>query len=586
MKLLLNIFLVFSFVVAFLAPLTLCAQLFDSPPLPSSENRPDRNFIANGVKNDQHFPPASGPNLPLANLDHLVEHQGTQLDLQADISSPEILPLPSVEENISENSDPQFEGLQVGEFLSTSGDFPALPPDPYKNRQDPILPLEDELRQHGGSYLYSPEDFQLNRPEEDSSEQNELLRLPEDWQQPQPFTLFSDFLGTGPIKTFPGLKWPGANGYIWEPRFVGHGSYELFGFALEENGQRQDVLGHQLVVELDLRLTGTERFHVQFRPLGRNNTGGSFYQFSSPEHYEDNSTGVPDRYWFEGELDSIFGSYLNPFSARDFHFSFGRFPYALHNSLLINADLIGAVVSKNNIYFGSLSNLNIQTFYGINDVNAFANADSKVYGLHGSADYYRMFFETTYAFLQHDFDSSRDAHFAGISGTRFFGTLTVASRAFIKWGDQAGIGNGQLFVLESNYHRQFEHGWAGIEHGVLFCNAFLATAGWSNLGGGNFNRLRTSFEVNPLIRISAGRVTGETSGVALGIQLFRHHEDESWIPEIAFEAPSGEPVWGFGLRYLRKTGRRTYFEALGVLNYSDDSQFYREGVFASHVIIF
>ena len=114
----------------------------------------------------------------------------------------------------------------------------------------------------------------------------------------------------------------------------------------------------------------------------------------------------------------------------------------------------------------------------------------------------------------------------------------------------------------------------------------MATAGWSNLGGGNFNRLRTSFEVNPLIRISAGRSADETSGAALGIQLFRHHDDESWVPEFAFEAPSGEPVWGFGLRYLRKTGRRTYFEALGVLNYSDDSQYDRQGVFASHVIIF
>jgi hypothetical protein len=79
---------------------------------------------------------------------------------------------------------------------------------------------------------------------------------------------------------------------------------------------------------------------------------------------------------------------------------------------------------------------------------------------------------------------------------------------------------------------------------------------------------------------------GDTRGVATGVQLFRHHEDESIVPEVACEDRDGATVWGVGLRYLRKTGARTYLQTLAVANRSRDSQFRREGVFVSYFILF
>lgn len=149
----------------------------------------------------------------------------------------------------------------------SQGDFPALPPDPNADNLVPLPPLQQELWNHGGSYLYHPEGDRLNWPAETESAHVEVLRLPETWQEPRPLTAFSEFLGTGPPAGTQ-LKWFGDQGYMWDVRFVGSGGYELFGFALEENSQRQDAIGHQLRLDLDLRLTGTERFHVQFRPLG------------------------------------------------------------------------------------------------------------------------------------------------------------------------------------------------------------------------------------------------------------------------------------------------------------------------------
>jgi len=485
-------------------------------------------------------------------------------------------------------SDDRVIANERGPWTPTSatvqGDFPALPPDPNAENLPPLPPLEEELWHHGGSYLYSPEGDQLNWPAESHSAHIEVLRLPETWREPRPLTAFSEFLGTGPPNGTH-LKWPGDNGYMWDVRFVGSGSYQLFGFALEENSQRQDAIGQQLTLDLDLRLTGTERFHVQFRPLGEGNTGGSYYQFSNPEGYVDNAHAEPDRFWFEGELQSMLGSYVNPDAVLDYHVAVGKFPIALHNSLLMNDEILAVALGKNTIMRNGVSNLNVQFLYAFNDVQNAAG-DNRMYGVNATLDHKKDFYEFSYLLLQNDVDPRRDSRYAALSATRFFGPLTLAARGLFKAGDPGGVGDGQLFVLESNYTRAFHENRFDIRKGVFYCNAFHASSGWTPISGGNFNRLRSTFETNPLVRISAGVTTGDRWGVAMGVHLFRHHEDESFIPELAFEAPDGEPVWGLGMRYLRKLGARTYLESLATFGLSDDPRYDREGVFVSYNVLF
>jgi len=470
----------------------------------------------------------------------------------------------------------------------TESDGPLTLPGGDDDSLDPLPPLEEELWNHGGSYLYAPEGDRLGWPD-DEANHHPHLRLPEDWVEPKPFTMFQEFLGSDPIHPRPGLKWPGCDGYQWEPRVVGYGSYQMFGFALETNDRRQDVVGHQLLVDLDAQMTGTERFHMQVRPLGRENSGGSFYQFNDPAHYDDNSTLLPDRFWFEGELASMFGGYLDPFAVRDYQIAVGRLPFALHNRLLMNDDVTGAVLSKNTILQSGLSNLNLQGFYFLDDVDAFPESTSDVVGLHATADVQLVFIEATYAYLAHDDFGNRDANYAAASATKFFGPLSLAGRALFKWGDDGGRGDGQLTVLESNYHQHLPecfHHRTGFDHAVYYANAFWASEGWNPISGGNFDRLRSTFELNPLVSIAQGRQPFDTQGAALGVQLFRNHDDESLTPEVAYEAPGGTPVGGVSLRYQRKTGPRSFIDISGIRTWSDDPAFDREGVFAAKTIVF
>ena len=156
----------------------------------------------------------------------------------------------------------------------------------------------------------------------------------------------------------------------------------------------------------------------------------------------------------------------------------------------------------------------------------------------------------------------------------------------LKIGDEQGIGSGQLFVYENNWTKPFESNLLGIEHAVPYCNLFFANDGWNTIAGGNFNRLRAAFSVDPLVSIATGRSTGENYGASLGVQFFRHHEDESFTPEIALEAPNGDPVWAAGFQYQRKTGKRTFFEILGVVNFSDIPEYRRDGIYVSETIVF
>lgn len=454
-----------------------------------------------------------------------------------------------------------------------------------------LPPLEQELQYHGGSYLYEPLDAYSHEQCDDCDKHDPLLRLPECWQEPQPLcSLPNDYLGPGFIEPQPGLFGYGESPYTPEPRFVLHGSYEAFGAYYDQGGTERNGIGHQLFVDLDYRLTGTERFHVQFRPLGEENTGGSFWQLNDPAQYFDNSTGIPQRFWFEGELQSLFGPWGGDETRQlDINFTVGRFPFRLQNGLLMNDEILGFAIAKNNILDTPLSNLNVQLFYAPDEVDSFP-AGSDLYGVHLSADYRHAFFEGTYAYLDRSRVEEFAAHYLAASATQFFGPLTLSGRTMYRIADDSGAEDGQLHTIESNWMRAPGHqvrSFTGIEQTVTYCNVFYASENWNPISGGGFDRLRNAFAVDPLLNIAAGNtLPSERYGASMGIQLFRRHQDESLIPEFAYENRSSSDVWGIGLRYQRKLCSRMFLELNGVRNWSEAQQFERKGVFLSSTVVF
>lgn len=470
---------------------------------------------------------------------------------------------------------------------------PADPPATYLDNGELIElpPLDDELLTHGGAQMYEPSDI-LNEvaPRCEDGHYEQPLRLNECWEEPQPFITWPDeYLGTGVVQWNPDLSWFGCDSYTWDPRFVLHGAYEIFGAVFEQNQERRDGIGHQLFVDLDFQLTGTERFHVQFRPVGEENTGGSFWQLNDPSRYIDNSTGVPQRWWFEGELQSMFGPWSGDERHQlDINYTIGRFPFLLHNGLLMNDEVVGVVVGKNTITNIGFSNVNIQGFYFLDELNSLPAAGD-MFGTQVTADYRHVFFEATYANIHRHNDRQFTSQYLALSGTKFFGPLTIAARTMYRIGDRAAGGDGHLQVIESTLTRSTSHTiecLTGIELAVAYLNVFYASDNWVTIAGGNLNRLRNSFAVNPLVNLSAGGAPVERYGAAVGVQLFRHHQDEAIIPEFAYEEQSADTSLGIGLRYRRKLNTRMFMELRGIKNWSDAAALRREGLFAGTTIIF
>jgi len=300
----------------------------------------------------------------------------------------------------------------------------------------------------------------------------------------------------------------------------------------------------------------------------------------------DNSTGEPDRYWFETELHSLVGANRDWFASLGYNIGVGRIPFWPHNSLLMNDEMLAVVISKNSIYFGTLSNLNIQAIYGFNDISTFFDADARMYAVYASADYRRTFSEATCALVQHTEDASRDSHFAGISHTKPIGPIQLGRSSVIQVRRSRWVGCRAVVRRREVSAASFRTPRAGNRTRRFLLQRFLGQRRLEFDWGGNFNRLTSTFEVNPLVRISLFPPLETTWGAGTGVQMFRHHEDESLIPEVAFEDRGGSAVWGVGLRYLRKTGPRTYVQALAVANFNRDSRFERDGIFLSYFVVF
>ncbi|MCA9068411.1 MAG: hypothetical protein KDA84_05790 [Planctomycetaceae bacterium] len=482
-------------------------------------------------------------------------------------------------------ADKRADWYQTG--IGLSDQVPEVPaPEPATapaQQEEDLLtlpPLELELDYHGGSYLYEP-----THPN--------TRQLPPGYVKPRPLTAFQEFLGADMIA-------PPPNGdgvdFAHEPRFVGYGSYSLIGIGFDGNNpnvaparQRLTGIGHQLIVDLDYRWTGTERVHVQFRPLGRENTGGSLLLLDGPVDYDDNSTLIPQRFWIEGELFSLFGNACSEETTPlDYHFTVGKYPFTLHNSLLVNDELVGAVINKNTLLIPPLSNMNVQMFYGYDDGEALEIPEANLAGMHVSADYRHLFFELTLAGSFSE-NTSRQAAYTALSVTRLWGPYTFAGRALGRWADNGPNQRGGLFVLEGNRSREFSgefREWTGWESAVSYINLFYANAGWQSMAGGNFNRLRSAFAVNPLVAITRSPNPAEQYGVALGTQFFRNHEDTSFTPEIAFEQVSGTPRAGIGGTFLTQLGRRTFLDLRGVAVWSDNTALRQQGVFSSVFFVF
>lgn len=207
-----------------------------------------------------------------------------------------------------------------------------------------------------------------------------LAKLP---ARPKPILeLGPHFLGTGRIDR--GFRLP--TGAVWQPSFLLFGSFRS-GLSLSDDnvGPRVAQWANRLDLFGNLYLSGTERVVFGIRPLdettdrGTRRFTGAVWGSGQPGAVSGGNFDwdTVTHLFFEGDFGEIFPN-LDPDEKHslDYGFSVGRQPVSFQEGLLINDNLDGVGITRNNLKPKGTVNFRVTGFFGWNQINRNTPSDT------------------------------------------------------------------------------------------------------------------------------------------------------------------------------------------------------------------
>ena len=177
------------------------------------------------------------------------------------------------------------------------------------------------------------------------------------------------------------------------------------------NGKDIAQIATRLNIDVDLKITGTERIHAFFTPIQDNNvyTRFEFGGGDGDKLFNDEFDPEPQTLFFEGDFGSLYSGFSGKEASFDLPFTVGLFPLFLQNGIWANDAILGGAVTlpaKNSAALG-LANFDITFFAAFDNVdnagNISAAADNKLlYGVTAFVDAFDGFVEAGYGLIEDD----------------------------------------------------------------------------------------------------------------------------------------------------------------------------------------
>lgn len=163
------------------------------------------------------------------------------------------------------------------------------------------------------------------------------------------------------------------------PQLLVYGDWRT-AVAFNDNGANEiGQLATRLNLDIDLRLTATERIHAFIRPIDQ---GGQFsrHEFFGDDHQEADLIidGNLETLFFEGDIGAIQAGFTNEWSSYDLPFSFGLMPIFLQNGIWVDDAFTGAAfaIPAKNSPMLDISNMDFSFFAGFDKVTTAALQDA------------------------------------------------------------------------------------------------------------------------------------------------------------------------------------------------------------------
>jgi len=336
------------------------------------------------------------------------------------------------------------------------------------------------------------------------------------------------------------------------------------------NFNNKDVaqIATRLNLDVDFKITATERIHAFFTPL-QSNTRFTRFEFGGGDangKFNDEFDANPQTLFFEGDLGSLYSGFSGKEAGFDLPFTVGLFPLFLQNGIWANDAILGGAVSlpaKNSAALG-LANFDI-TFFGAFDnvdnasiVGASGKVDNHsaaLYGVTAFIDAFDGYIETGYGLIQGlDEQDGLLTHFLTAAySRRYANTLSNSTRVFANFGD--GENNDGFAIISENSLI------SGLPSTLLpYANFFVGFGNPQPLvdgnGAGILKNVGINFETDALTGYPKLDDTGSnTIGGAIGLE-YLFNLDQQIVFEVAMVQPfeddgigTKDAQYGFGVRY-------------------------------------
>jgi hypothetical protein len=346
----------------------------------------------------------------------------------------------------------------------------------------------------------------------------------------------------------------------------------------KNNGQEIAQVATRLNLDVDFKLTGTERIHAFFTPLQKDT------QFSRFEFAGDDASGdfdfefdpEPQTLFFEGDAGSIYTGISGKEASFDLPFTVGLFPLFLQNGIWANDAILGGAVSftaKNSAAL-DISNVDLTLFAAFNDVDnagilGLGNNDANLVGVTAFVDALGGYIETGYGLVDgRNAEDDNITHFATAAYTRrYFNAVSNSTRVFANVGQGAANGNDGFAIISENSLI------TGLPSTLLpYANFFVGVGNPLPLVDGNnagiLKNVGINFETDALTGFPKLDDSGSDAwGGAIGLQ-YLFNLDQQLVFEVAMVQPfdddgigAQDAQYGFGTRYQLPLNKSWLFRA-------------------------
>ena len=344
------------------------------------------------------------------------------------------------------------------------------------------------------------------------------------------------------------------------------------------NGKDIAQIATRLNIDVDFKITGTERIHAFFTPLQKNNKFSRF-EFGGGDgnnKFNGEFDFTPQTLFFEGDLGSISAGVSGREAGFDLPFTVGLFPLFLQNGIWANDAILGGAVSltaKNSRKLG-LSNYDITLFAALDNVDnaGILGADkhnANLYGVTTFIDAFAGYIEAGYGLIQgvEDRDGQLTNFVTASYTRRYANTLSNSTRAFANFGN--GKNDEGVAIISENSLI------SGLPSTLLpYANFFVGFGNPQPLvdgnGAGILKNVGINFETDALTGYPKLNDTASNAyGGAIGLQ-YLFNLDQQLVFEVATVQPFGDPIagigvaksqYGFGVRYQIPIDRAWLFRA-------------------------